>query len=165
MKPKGNIAVILICVVALLLALVVLFKKNTTPSIEQPPVEVTKQLSKTFESKVMKFKITVSPEITVQENLGQVVISSSSGKLYVDRNGTNFSNLKDYINDLSIKNKANLQDLRYYTINNTEAASGLIGSEKNILLYSDGSVYLFTTNFPNLYPLLDQIVQTFKYLP
>ena len=67
--------------------------------------EAPKQQTKPFESKLMKFKITLPQELTIEEKFGRVTISSGSGKIYIDRNGTNFDSLKSYITDLSVKNK------------------------------------------------------------
>lgn len=134
---------------------------KTTPQ----PTKQVQQQTKIFESKLMKFKISIPQELTVEEKFGQVTISSLGGKIFINRNGTNFDNLKDYLKDLGIKNKTSSWVLNYSTINNLDGASRLIGNDKNFYIYAKNWVYLFSTGSEPLYPLLDQIVQTFQYIP
>jgi len=78
----------------------------------------------------MKFSIAVPISYEVVEKLGAVTISASDGKIYIDRNGTNFNGLEDYLEDLSQKNKTILSQKRNLKIDDLTAISGIIEKRK-----------------------------------
>ena len=138
--------------------------------ISTPALSPTSQELKTFQSKMMKFSIATPTEFDSVENLGRVTISAPQGKLYVDRNATNFDNLDDYLRALNNRNKPEVLNEKEELIDNYQAVSRLIrfGNgevQKEIVIFADGWIYNVFTNIESLYSALDQIAQSFRYTP
>ena len=139
--------------------------QDTIPLGKSPSPSPTSQELKTFQSKFMKFSIELPNNFFAEEKLGSVIINSPEGKIFIDKNGTNFGNLDDYLSDLSIKNKIELKTQTKLTITGLDAIAGFIDQEKNYYVYADNSVFLLSTTSESLYPDLDQIAQSFRYIP
>lgn len=125
---------------------------------------------KTFQSKIMKFSINTPIKFDSVENLGRATISSPEGKLYIDRNATNFDNLDDYLKDLNNRNKAEILTEEKKTVSDYQASSRSVRFstgevQKEIVIFADGWIYNFFTNEESLYDDLDQIAQSFRYIP
>ncbi|MBI3485412.1 hypothetical protein HY025_00545 [Candidatus Daviesbacteria bacterium] len=149
------------------------FQKLQIPAqVNNPPISTVQPIStiKTYSSKTLRLTIQVPSSYTLDEKFTTITLTSSRGKILVDRNGTNFSNVQSYLTDLSQKNHFILLNESTLTINNQSAISGLINhldgtKEKIYFIYSDYAIYNFSTSSPDLYSDLDQIAQSFKYTP
>lgn len=129
-------------------------------------VEQTQSL-KAFSSKSLKLTITVPTQFQVSEKFGTIKISNSNGEININQNGTNFNNLDDYLNDLKQKNHFTLNNQQNLLINNLSAIKADIESQHIYYIFSKGNytVYSFSTRDNYLYPVLDQIAQSFRYTP
>lgn len=139
------------------------YQINQLPS-STPTLSITSK-TKTFQSTILKFSIEIPDRFTVSENSGRVVLSSTEGKIYIDRNGTNFSNIDDYVKDLSSKNKITLMSQERSITNGLESISGIVDADKEYFIYTENWVYLLSTSSKSLYLDLDQIAQSFRYIP
>ena len=173
-KQKGNLSLFLIIIILTVGVAIYLFVSRGTyapqNSYTTPSPSPTNVVLKTFQSKLMKFSIATPAEFDSVENLGRVTISASQGKLYVDRNATNFYNLDDYLIDLNNRNKPEVLNENEELIDNYQAVSRLIrfGTgevQKEIIIFADGWIYNIFTNVESLYSNLDQIAQSFRYAP
>ena len=147
-------------------------KEEPTPTnVVTPASSPISQELKTFQSKDMKFSVELPSEYQANEKMGSVNITTKAGEIYIDRNGTNFNNLNDYLTDLRTKNKPLVIDEKKTSINNNQAILEVIkipGNEfetREYMIYNDNWVYLLFTNTQSLYPALDQIAQSFRYTP
>lgn len=120
---------------------------------------------KTYQSKVMKFTINLPNGFEVNENLGSVTINASTGSMYIDRNGTNFDTIDMYIKDLHQKNKVNFTNSQALKIDGSSAVKGFIDNKKIYFIYTQYTVYVLSTKESSLYSDLDQIAQSFRYIP
>lgn len=167
------ILILVSAVVLFVLSGIMTTEKNST--VQNTPEEITQNKNgsnlKTFKSSsVMKFSINIPKNLEAEENLGRVTIISQYGKIYIERNGTNFANLKDYLNDLDVQNKPKILEENQRLINNNQGSIRLIkyGTgeiQKVIVIFSEGWIYNFYTNSETLYDDLDQIAQSFRYTP
>ena len=169
-RPKGNIPIFLIIIIlAAGAAVYFLVKSNTvTPqnSYPTPSPSPTNVALKTFQSETMNFSIEIPQSFQTEEKFGSVTIKNGSGIILIMQNATNFDNLKEYIKNSknNLENRiAGREDL---VINNQEATSGFLeNNEKIYLIYADNTVYIISTKSQPIYSDLDQITQSFRYIP
>lgn len=176
-KKQGILTIpIILTVVAILAIVVVAAYKVRNGSIgfpTTPPVESPKtQELKTFQSKAMKFNIQIPKQYQIEEKPTVVnVISQNNTKISISREGTNFKNLRDYLDDLDKQNKIKVLNKTEFTFNNyetfmrTEKYGDGNAQGKTYYIFIDNSVYTLSTSTPSLYPVLDQIAQSFRYIP
>lgn len=146
-----------------------------TPSnipTKAPQASASANFTKLFKSsKTMKFSIEVPSNYTVEEKLGRVIITSDSqAKIYIDRIGTNFNNLNDYLNNLDSHNKTQILSQKQESIKNYAANIRTLkfpsGETQYVYtFYIDGWIYSIYTNDLSISITLDQIAQSFKYNP
>ena len=135
-------------------------------SIKIPQTQTDTNQTKTFRStSIMKFSIDLPNGYKAQEKLGSVTISTPNGVLYIDRNGTNFIQLEDYIKDLGVKNKFVLTNKKSLRINGLETITGIVGKEKLYFIYSNYAIYTLSAKDEVMYNALDQIAKSFRYSP
>lgn len=165
MKQQGNILIILTIIVVFLAGLAFYNQSKPKSNPTQPTSTNTLAETKTFQSKNLKFSITVPSIFQVEEKFTTVLISKGDNQIMINRNGTNFDKIEDYIKDLGIKNHFVILNKTSSQINGLEAISGKIEETKIYFLYKNNAVYSFSTNSEALYNDLDQIAQSFKYTP
>lgn len=167
---KKNLPVLLIASTLVLILVVFIGAKNNSRvnkplDLESKPINL-----KEFKSSNLNFSIQIPSEFSAQERSNSVEISSSNGKLYIDRNGTNFENLKDYLDDLDRRNKTIIVKDESLVINSYDSRIRLLEfstgeTQKEFVIFVDGIVYYLFTNDETLYNFLDQIAQSFRYTP
>ena len=176
MKQKGNIPIFLIIIILAAGAAVYFFVKSNMPTFQNlypsPAPSPTNIVAlKTFQSQLMKFSIQLSNDFQIEEKFTTVILSSSKGEILISRNGTNFKNLKDYLNDLDTKNKVTIVEQKTLSINDYEVflrSEKYSGSEKMTkvyVIYVDNWVFAISTTSESLYDDLDPIAQSFRYTP
>ena len=128
---------------------------------------------KTFRSSsIMKFSILVPKNFQVEEKFGSVKISTEQGSIEINKNGTNFSDLENYLKDLSKKNQFELVNGESLNIAGLKSLKGDLKSSTNpdlneriYFIYVDYRVYSISTKLISLFDDLDQIAQSFRYIP
>lgn len=166
MKQQGNIIIILIIVAALIICITLYNQSKSISKTPQPTPSTNSQQTKTFRSSsVMKFSIEIPENYQVEEKFTNVTIATPKGSIYINRTGTNFEKVEDYINDLGTKNHFTLTDKKILQINGLKTISGIIEKEKIYFIYNDYAVYTLTAKSESLYSDLDQIAQSFRYIP
>lgn len=164
-KPaqKQKTLIILIVILALLLSMIALNKPKPIPNSSQLPASTNQ--TNTFHSKILKFTISLPNNYLAQEKLGSVAINTNTGTITIGQNGTNYSNLKDYIENSRNDLKNSISNKNDQIIYGLEAVSGFIGKEKTYLIYANNRVYFISTKDPYSFNDLDQIAQSFRYIP
>lgn len=181
MMQRGNIFIGIIILAVLAVGVTLYYfgsKPDSSPKnkvsypTKSPSPESTKsaEQTKTFQSKNLKFSINMPISYKTEEKLGKVIIATSKGEIYVDRNGTNFTNLKEYLSDLDAHNKNQILQDSPEMIDNYEASNRLLKYssgeiQKLYTIYIDNWIYNIYTNSEALYNDLDQIARSFKYTP
>ena len=118
-----------------------------------------------------RFSIRVPNEYLIKEASSYIDLYKSNKKINISKNGTNFDNVKDYVKDFDskrtiiVESEKKLDIKNYYWLVRVEYFPNLQIREKVYLIYLDHGVYTFSTQSSDLYNDLDQIVQSFKYLP
>ena len=139
----------------------------TTEEASQPS-----DLEQEYYSKNLKISFKVPQEANIEEKRTIITIELSNGKITILFNGTNFKSASEYYEELKLKNK--LKPLSYskldkapysYVITTDKAADDKSRIEKTYFIYIDNRVYPVSASNESLYPILDQIVQSFEYKP
>lgn len=176
-SQSGKIVLVLVLLLLLIGAVIYFlipgFKKQEF--IEQMPksneASESSKLTKDFYSKDFKIVLNIPDEFQVEDNFPRLIIKNGSKKIEVIRNGTNFSNLTEYIKDFDKKRKLKIFEEKFLKISSYPViARELIyedseDKQKSVYLYTNNFVYIFSTSDEALYPVLDQIVQSFEYKP
>jgi len=169
-KKRNYFIILLASVLVVILAVLIGVRESSKVTIRPTPTPQGGNL-KEYKSDILDFTVRVPNNFSVQEKSSSVEIISSGGSLYVDRNGTNFENLKDYINDLDRRNnKSKISVERSLIIDGYEGQVRLINGDsgdfqKEYMIFVDGIVYVIFTNKEPLFNDLDQIAQSFRYTP
>lgn len=168
-KEHKIILIFLIAIIAIIISLIVITRLNSVKSPliskDQLSSDSTKKTRIFRSSSAMKFSAEIPNKFNIKERFGSVILTTDNGEILIGQNGTNFDNLKDFINNhphnLALKLK-NQQDL---AVNGLEGMSGYIDDTKNYFIYADYTVYFLSTSSEELYADLDQIAQSFRYTP
>jgi hypothetical protein len=124
-----------------------------------------------FTSKLGKFSIVVPEGFTAVGNYTDATLKSKDGEINVVRNGTNYDNLKDYINTFDSRRNIIITKVTpekvdgYEAIAREELFVNTKKKEKSYYIYAANFVYIFSTDSEALYADLDQIALSFKYTP
>lgn len=172
MKREGNIKIVVVAIAALSLILAVFwYREKTNQSTKQQVTDTTSQPTKTFESKVMRFSIETPVEFTIVNKEPVIELNSPKGRVLISRNGTNFDTIEKYLVDFDARRRLKISEENKIIIEGRDTISRMMTfpeektEQKSYFLLVDNAVYTFSTSTPSLYSTLDQIVQTFKYLP
>ncbi len=168
---KANRRIYLIFGVVVAAALLVLF---VLPSI-QAPIDNNGQSgntqSKQYYSKLMKFWMEVPQDFGVDDQGVSLVLSKGDKTIVVDRNGTNYESLDKYMAFFDSTRNLKVIESEKVEIDNKEAFIRIEAfpnqsiTEKSYFIYNNGVVYIFSTQSESLYADLDQIAQSFRYVP
>lgn len=141
-----------------------LYSPSSTPA-------ATSQETKSYQSKNLKFEIKAPSEFEFSDNLALVELKDNSGSIAVSRNGTNFSNLKDYLANFDSKRQLTASNTKELNINGLVSISRVVRflpenkEQKSYYIYANNFVYIISTADTALYDELDQIAQSFRYIP
>ncbi|MBP9716866.1 MAG: hypothetical protein KBD51_02880 [Candidatus Levybacteria bacterium] len=127
------------------------------------------QSTKAFESKYLKFTVDLPGNFKALDESSMIVISSEWGEIYIARNGTQFNNLREYLDEFDRNTSLNFsEDL--VMIDNYEAVlrkltnSDIENGQENIyFIFVENSVFKISTTEEALFDELDLIAKSFKY--
>ncbi|OGE45739.1 hypothetical protein A3B39_01970 [Candidatus Daviesbacteria bacterium RIFCSPLOWO2_01_FULL_37_10] len=181
MKQQGNVLIILSILVVLSLGVIFYYvyskpENIATPYQEpsiikiQPTSTNSVDQTKPYQSMPMKFNVELPVKFQAVEKPGRITFSNTEGNIIIDRNGTNFISLKDYLVDLDSRNKVQISEETQLTINQYSATNRLIKYQsgeiqKIYIIFVSGFIYNFQTDSQSLYDDLDQIAKSFRYIP
>lgn len=140
----------------------------TTPSYT--PTQATKE--RIYRSKNLKFSVIIPYyDNTIQEGQTYVDIKINGMLIEAVRNGTNFESLKEYVKDFDEKKRVQVTEEKDETINayatisrlETNMTTGV--KQKIYYIFADSWIYSLSTSSESLFPVLDQIAQSFRYTP
>lgn len=174
MKKKNNLLKPAIALLILITALFFLTKALAKKKPYQQSAENSSNIiltdARVYQSKNLKFKITAPAGYQLEERFTTVMLKNNNGEININRNGTNYDNIADYINFLSEKNKFKTIDKKQLIINKLNALKAKIEypggpkqGEKSYFIYVDYSIYTLSTSSPALFADLDKIALSFEY--
>lgn len=172
-KRKKEInKILIVTLIILLVVFSVLFYKNVLSSDYSKLLNQSQQNPSTniFSSESLKFRINIPNNFEAEEKLTTVRFTKGTEEILISRVSTNFNNITDYLNDLGNKNNFMFKELvrsgdKKTTVLKT-TLKFLNGQEKiEYFIYTDNWVYSLSSSSEALDSNLDQIAQSFKYLP
>ncbi|MBI4084532.1 MAG: hypothetical protein HY431_01360 [Candidatus Levybacteria bacterium] len=124
----------------------------------------------TFQSKNLKFIVLAPKNFEIEESFTSVIFKNEEGEIVLGRSGTNFKKLEEYLEDLSIKNRATITNRQYFNGQPNIVKGRIryqnIQTEKEIyFIYNDNWVYSLSTDSEALFDDLDEIAKSFRYRP
>ena len=175
-KKNSKISLTLIIIILISFIILVYYitrqVNNYQPvSYDQPTPAKTQASNQIYKSKNLKFTINVPSNFQTEDTGIVVTLFKNKEKIDIIRNGTNYSNLEDYIRYFDSKRTLNSYEIRKLIINGNEARSRVITfpqekvTQKSYYIYINNSVYILSTRSQSLYSDLDQIAQSFCYEP
>ena len=132
---------------------------------------VTFSESHIYQSQSMKFQIRKNPEFQIEEDTSFVNVFIEDKKINISRVATNYSTIEGHISYFDSKRSLETSQEQKMSTNNLKGVQriesfqeGPIKEQKIVyLITEDGWVYTVSTSEESLYPVLDQIVQSFEY--
>lgn len=164
-----NYPLIIIVVFSLIAIVYIIMRANREQNVSYltPSYTPTRTIqTKIYSSKEMKFSIDVPTDLKIDEKFFRVTLSSANGNIYIERNGTNFSNIDDYLNDLDKKNNSVTLSKEKININNFPAIRGIVNGDRYYFIYADKwTIFTLFVASKSLFSDLDKIAQSFRYTP
>lgn len=184
-NQSGKIILVLILILLILggafYFILPVFKKEYTEQIPSPSLQPSENLEKSskpssltrdYYSKNLKISLKVPENARIEEKFTDIIVSFEGGKVFQTRVGTNFSSAKEYFSDLKKKNNLSPKTYGETTINGRDVVLAILSDpnnkekdQKTYFIYDNDAIYTFYTSDEALYPILDQIVQSFEYKP
>lgn len=170
-NQSGKIALILIIIMLSLGALgYYIFSQNFKTDKIIGSTQDPDSDSQTYTSKDFQMTLKVPEDYKVRDAFPILDIYKDDQVISIVRNGTNYQNIEEYLKDFDQKRKVNDSNRTREDRNDYEIIKrnikGPDGDELRVIyLYIDNAVYIFSTSDESLYPILDQIVQSFEYKP
>lgn len=126
---------------------------------------------KTYNSKSMNISISIPNNSKIEDKFASITITDGEGSILIDRNGTNFMNIEDYMAglDRTRKNPPRIEKNEAKSINRYNSILRIYQDFEDkyklkiYYLYVNNSVYSLSTSSPELYDDLDQIANSFIY--
>lgn len=183
-NQSGKVVLVLVLLLLILGAIIYFFspgfKKQENPeptpnySNQQSVAEASKSPDsiKDYYSKNLKIGFKVPKEANIEEKFVDIIISLKNGKIIQTRIGTNFPSAREYFADLKTKNTLSPKTYEEITINGRDAILVILNDpndrtkdQKTYFIYDHDAIYTFYSSDEALYPVLDQIVESFEYRP
>ncbi len=127
---------------------------------------------KIYNSESMKISFEVPAESSIEDKFASIAIKNKKGEILINRNGTNFDNLNDYMYSLdgTRRNQISLDLEEKKIISGYESLVRIYpafegnNKTKNYYLFVNNWVFLLSTSSEASFSDLDQIAQSFKYI-
>lgn len=126
---------------------------------------------KDYYSKDLKMSIQIPQKFNIDEKPAILKLKSGKELIEITRNITEYADLKEYLvffdskRNLTIQNENQIEVKSYEAMKRELKYKSSNQSEMAIFVYVDNYVYIFSTSDEALYPVLDQIVESFEYKP
>ncbi len=154
----------IVLVVGLFVLLFLYFDtKNSLRTIQAPRFQ---EMMRTYESKDMHIKINVSNVFQILEDENSLTLHHQNGDIFIKRRQINAESIDEFMQEMTDENLFSLTKKNRLTINGFSAVKGQMGNEQYYFIYTDnGYVYSFSTSSDLLLESLNEIAQSFHYLP
>ncbi len=127
--------------------------------------------SKEYYSKLLKVWMNIPQNFGVEDKGIQIILSKEDRKINVGRSGTNFNNVTDYLSDFDNLRNVAVEQKEKVNIDGNETIVRVENfpqqgvTQKVYYIYVDSVVFTLSTQSESLYADLDQIAQSFRYIP
>src|SRR3989344_4274171 len=135
-------------------------QNQTTAPIPSPSISTAQP--EVYTSDLFKLKIVIPIDFNAEEKFNTITLKKENQEIRINRNGTNYSNLPDYIKDLSKKNKLSIEEINVEEKNGNQLVTTQYFTEPNkerktIFIYKDYFVYSISSDTPGLFNEIDEI--------
>lgn len=126
-----------------------------------------KQPSKTYHSPTLKISFSYPSDFTLKEQFGTITLTNPQGQITIDRIGTDYETIDDYLQFISKRNHLIITDKQHVTINNHPAVVAIIHGDttttKTYFVYpSPWTIISISTQSPTLYLALEKTSRSFS---
>lgn len=165
-KKKLHISLTFVSVVLVLLGVFLYYQtlRSYRKAVTETPKSPTGVIGKRYYSELLNISIEVPYTYSLEEKYTDIILTRNNTQINISRVGTNFENINDYLDDLSIKNSYSYEEKQEYKRDNLHIVSALVHGDKVIFIYINNWVYTISTSSPELYEDLDHIAKSFEYL-
>ena len=169
---KYLIYLLLVLVLTSTAAYILKLKKEQTPATTK--FYVTPSLekgSKKYTSEQLDFQVNVPEGFVINSKMTYVDFKSGDGLVDIVRNGKNYNSVEEYLMDLDKRRNFQVIKEKLIELNGMDASDRLERNLNNakeqraFYIYTDGWIYVISTDNSSLYDDLDQIAQSFQYTP
>lgn len=174
MKKKNKINKNILLVLAMVLLVLISFALLQLKSVPVAQQNRNVNLSRSeFVSKDLHFSISVPSYFEIKSSNTGVDLISKGANIEIVRNGTQFSDVNDYLEEFDKKRNIQVDSLEQVTIDGHDGVTRIekrqVGGElknpKVYYIFANNAVYIISTDSSDLFSDLDQIAQSFKYNP
>lgn len=169
-EKKSNSGIIVVIFVVIVFGFIVYFVGNINKIFLLRSKTVINNL-KTYTSEEMKFSIHIPSKFQVEDLEIKLILSYYGKEISMIRNGTNYDNLTDYLVNFDKKRNLVVSEVKRVLIDGKDVLVRMLEfpeekiKQKAYYVYVDNWVYILSTSSEDLYGDLDQIVQSFRYMP
>ena len=160
----------------MLVFLVVLLQIRQKTILKSPYQSITTTSipneTRTYKSKFLKITFNYPTKFQLEDKFDTIYLKEGNYLIIIDRVGTNYKTIDEYLNYLGNINKVNISDRQQLKVNKLDGVKATINHPNTnnpdtevYYFYVDNWVYDISTTYSSLYPDLDQIAQSFRYTP
>lgn len=167
LEHKITLIVVLLVLLSFFLYLTTVKSLTQAPSPSANSYPTQTIAINNYQSDLLNFSIDYPSTVRMELHDTTVTLfgTNSVDYIYISRASTNFENIQDYVEDLSVKNHFTVVDRIQYQQYGQDILTGIVDHDKTYFIYIDGWVYTISTSSPELYDELDQIARSFRYIP
>lgn len=177
MKQKGWSKILLILVISLITGILLYLYKskiiNFTKDIDtQGIINRNTDINQEFTSVYLKFNLKIPNNFTGVDEPSRIALATQEGSVYIIRNGTQYKDLDTYLSNFDKNTKLNVIKDEKLLINGYQARLRVFddtdvaqSKEKIYFIFIDNFVYKLSTTYESLFDDLDQVAQSFRYIP
>ena len=158
-KVKNKNKIIYLLIAGVILLAIVLFSLNNANNLN----------GNYYRSKTMKLIIDIPNTYQIEDKQISIDLKKDNSSISIVGNGTNYSNLDDYLVNFDSRRKITVSEASRSSINGYDAISRIVSfpneniTQKSYYIFVSNTVYIFSTSSQELYGDLDQIAKSFKY--
>lgn len=144
-------------------------KKSVSSTQKIPPTQAVNPQPKIFKSKNLDFTVSVPNEFVIREAVDYVEFSKGKNSIKAERRSHKFNTIDEFISSTKKNETKDTTEIKKLEINGFPTRiKDEIKESKTIRIYyifTPNWVYSFSTNSESLYTDIDQITQSFQYIP
>ncbi len=153
-----------------------LYRNQTNVPVLSPDLTPTSSQPEMYHSRSLKITFMVPSGFQVKESVygNGITIKNDIGSIEIGRGGTNSTTLDEAVNEAELRDPPPIKfENKHVTINGLDSVvvyeTDPVNPALNAKLYyfypAKYFGYSISTSTPSLYPILDQVAQSFRYTP
>ncbi len=169
-KNSNSLKILLIVFASLLVVflIAIYFSKYPVGLDNQSHKSNNPKLSNTkvYKSENLKIIISVPAKFQIDDRFFRITLTSLEGNIYIEKSGTNFENVDEYLDNLDVENSSVTLSRERISINNMPAIRGIVNGKRYYYIYTEKwTIFTIFADSSALFDDLDQIAPSFIYIP